>query len=249
MYQDFAAVYDRLMSRVDYPAWAARYVKLLDLAGVKQGGNVLEAACGTGNLSIHLAKQYRLTAGDISQEMLSRAVVKARAQGLQIPFLRQDMRSLQAHRLQDAVIAGCDGVNYLLTPEDLRRFLSSAFHVLKPGGALAFDVSTSYKLRRVLGNKPQVLQEDDICYLWENAWQPQGRKLHMSLAVFVLQPEGTWQRVDETQVQRAWTVAQLRRALASHGFGEIQVFGEHGLLPPAAKDQRIYVLAVKTEAR
>ena len=47
MYADFA-VYDRLMQDVDYAAWAAFYMALLDSLGVSPGAAVAECACGTG---------------------------------------------------------------------------------------------------------------------------------------------------------------------------------------------------------
>lgn len=247
MYREFASVYDRLMSQVDYAQWAAYYKRLLLQLGVNDGARVLEAACGTGNLSIHLAKDYQLTAGDSSAEMLSRAAEKAKSKGLKIPFLQQDMRSLHAHRLQDAVIAACDAVNYLLSPEDLRRFFSGAAKVLRPGGVLAFDVSTVYKLQHILGNKPQVHLEDDICYLWENAWQSQGKKLHMNLAVFTLGAKECWQRINETQVQRAWTITQLKQGLNVNGFSQIGVFGEFTMDPPTRTAQRVHLVAAKSE--
>ena len=59
MYGSFASVYDRLMKDVDYAAWAVHYSQLLALAGIGEGAVVMEAACGTGSLSLHLAERYR----------------------------------------------------------------------------------------------------------------------------------------------------------------------------------------------
>ena len=41
-------------------------------------------------------------------------------EGMNIPFVQQDMRSLNLHKPVDAVLATCDGVNYLMTDEDLQ---------------------------------------------------------------------------------------------------------------------------------
>ena len=67
-----------------------------------------------------------------------------------MPFVQQDMRALNLHRPMDAVLATCDGVNYLLTEEDLLSFFRAAHRAIKPGGALIIDVSTPYKLQHVL---------------------------------------------------------------------------------------------------
>ncbi len=245
MYGDFASVYDRLMGEVDYPAWAAHYQGLMAARGVPPGARVLEAACGTGSLSIPLAGHYQLLPGDISQEMLSRAALKARDLGLQLPFVSQDMRSLSAHRPVEAVVCGCDGVNYLLTKTDLRRFLESAYGVLAPGGVIAFDLSSFYKLSQTLANNTLGLQEGDIRYLWQNAWQPRSRLLSLQLSIFVRQPEGLWRLIEENQTQRAWQQEEITQALEATGFEHIACYGGLSLKKPASKDQRLHFAAQK----
>ena len=74
-------------------------------------------------------------------------------------------------------MAGCDGVNFLLSLKDLRRFLDSAHQALAPGGVIAFDISSHDKLSRVLGNNTLGIREEDICCLWQNAWQPASRRV------------------------------------------------------------------------
>ena len=147
MYGDFARVYDRLMWEVDYAGWADYYASLLDLADVPRGSAVVECACGTGSLTLSLSGQYRMTGVDISQEMLSVAADKLRAAGRQVPLIRQDMQRLTLHRPQDAVLCTCDGVNYLTGDKALGAFWLPPMPRLRPGGALAFDVSSLHKLR------------------------------------------------------------------------------------------------------
>lgn len=245
MYADFALVYDRLMAEVDYPAWAAHYRRLLSECGVSDGALVLEAACGTGSLTIPLARHYRLLPSDVSEEMLSVAAKKARAAGLTLPFLRQDMRKLSSHKPADAVICGCDGVNYLLGKEALGAFFRSAHQVLKPGGVLAFDLSSRDKLSRVLGQEPQVLRDHDICYIWENAWDEASSLLQLSLSIFARDADGRYTRIEEEQVQQAYTEEELRTALAGAGFTRIQCYGNYTLDKPAANAQRLHITAIK----
>jgi len=251
MYGDFAAVYDRLMREVDYPAWAEHYRGLLAARGVPEGARVLEAACGTGSLTLPLARHYRLLPGDRSPEMLSRAALKAKDAGLSLPFIAQDMRTLSAHRPVEAVVCGCDGVNYLLSPADLRRFLQSAHDTLAPGGAIAFDISSFHKLSQVLGNSTLGLKEEDICYLWQNAWHPRSHRLSMQLSIFVRQqhPEETWRMIEETQVQRAWEEEEVIQGLSEAGFENISCFGGMTLSKPAPQDIRLHFAATKPHVR
>lgn len=247
MYTDFAGVYDRLMADVDYDAWAMYYRDLLSRCGVTNGTAVLEPACGTGNLSVRLARHYRLQPSDASVKMLSIAAKKARDAGLLLPFVHQDMRRLRAHRPADAVICACDGVNYLLTPSALGSFLSAARAALRPGGALAFDVSSVDKLSRVLGSQPQLYRADDICYLWENAWDASSSLLQLSLSIFVRRADGAYDRINEEQTQRGWEEDELRAALSEAGFGSICCYGNFTSSPPQPNAQRLHLTALKEE--
>ena len=149
MYTGFAEIYDELMTDVDYDAWADFYCKMMEGFGIR-GGKLAECACGTGGLTLRLFRHgFHVTGVDLSQDMLWRAAQKARAQGMAIPFVRQDMRQLRLHRPMDAVLATCDGVNYLLDDVDVLEFFSSAYQALRPGGGLFFDISTPHKLRDV----------------------------------------------------------------------------------------------------
>ena len=246
MYGDFAAVYDRLMEDVDYAAWAAHYRDLLSRRGVPDGALVLEAACGTGSLTIPLARHYQVQPSDLSPEMLSVAAKKAREAGLILSFVRQDMRALSAHRPAQGLICGCDGVNYLLSKADLRRFLQSARQALAPGGVLAFDISSFYKLSQVLGNNTHGLREEDICYLWQNAWQPGSRKLSMALSIFVRRDEDNWRMIEEIQTQRAWRQEEVEAALQEAGFADIVCFGDMSLKKPAKQAHRLHFAATRT---
>jgi ubiquinone/menaquinone biosynthesis C-methylase UbiE len=247
MYGSFASVYDRLMKDVDYTVWAAHYGRLLALAGIGEGAVVLEAACGTGSLSLHLAERYHLLPSDLSEEMLSCAALKAREKGFKLTFLRQDMRRLSVHRPADALVCACDGVNYLLTVDDLRRFLRAANQALRPGGALAFDISSFYKLSRVLGQTLQGLIEDDISYIWFNDWRESSHRLHMQVTVFARRADSAWERIDETQTQRAWTREEIETVLRGQGFGQISCFGGMSIEKPGPKAERLHFLAVKQQ--
>ena len=63
-YSEFAEVYDSLIYDMPYETWA-------DFIEKNSSGDVLELACGTGNLTKLLAKRRSVTALDISPEMLS----------------------------------------------------------------------------------------------------------------------------------------------------------------------------------
>ncbi len=245
MYGDFSRVYDRLMADVDYDAWAEFYHGLLSASGIPENGSVLEAGCGTGSMTVRLARHYRVLPGDLSGEMLTRAAEKARGQGFDLSFLCQDMRCLQAHRPVDAVISACDGVNYLLGEKDLLRFLRTANDVLRPGGAIAFDISSAHKLMKVLGDRPRIHREQDLCYFWENRWNGRSRRLLMRLSIFTRRNDGAWDLIEETQTQRAWEKEEIVKALKAEGFASIRCVSGQDFSPSVQRGQRLHFCAKK----
>lgn len=243
MYQDFAEIYDRLMDNVEYGRWAEYYVRLLSIYGVREG-RVCECACGTGNLTIPLQRSgFQMTGVDLSQEMLWQAAQKARKQGMAIPFVKQDMKALNLHRPMDAVLATCDGVNYLITDEDLKSFFRAAWRAIRPGGALIFDVSTPHKLRDQLGNGLICEDTEDITYFWQNRWHERTRTTEMNLCFFVREKDGKYRRMEERQVQRAWEAQELKNMLLQIGYRGICFYGDGNLNNAKETDSRWHICA------
>ena len=245
MYTGFAEVYDELMGDVDYGAWAGFYAQMMAAFGIT-GGKVCECACGTGSLTLPLQRRgFHMTGVDLSQDMLWIAAQKAREQGAAIPFVRQDMRELHLHRPMDAVLATCDGVNYLLEDRDVMAFFTSAWKALRPGGGLFFDVSTPYKLEHALGS--QIICEDleDITYLWQNRYNKKTGIIDMHLCIFVRQKDGSYRRIDEDQRQRGHSLQSLSNMLYQAGFERVFVYGNGALEAPKPSEQRWHFAALK----
>lgn len=242
-YGKFAALYDRLMRDVDREAWADYILSLL--GGAPR--TVVDCACGTGEMTIRLARGgHSVTGQDISEEMLAVAAEKARKARLKIPFIRQDMRRLSLHRSVDAVVSACDGVNYLASRAALSEFAAAAYAVLKPGGLLLFDVSSRYKLSTVLGDNTFALDETDSAYIWQNAYDPETKLIRMDLTFFVREEEGErYTRFTETHVQRAHSEREIRTALAAAGFVDITAYEAFTLEPPKETSERLQFVARK----
>ena len=76
-YSEFASVYDELMTDIPYDT----YAEIIDLAaGGIDGKRILDIGCGTGLLSVKLAKMGADVTGiDISPEMITVAEQRAHA--------------------------------------------------------------------------------------------------------------------------------------------------------------------------
>ena len=79
---------------------------------------VCDLACGTGNITIPLAKRgYDMTGVDISEDMLN--IAREKANGLDILFLNQSMTDLDLFGTMGAFLCMIDGINYILPPKSL----------------------------------------------------------------------------------------------------------------------------------
>lgn len=250
MYTAFASVYDRLMAQVDYESWADHYIKLMRLCGVPEHGKCCECACGTGSITIRLAKAgYRMTGVDLSGEMLERAMIRARENGQTIPFVCRNMTDLALPGRVHAVLATCDGVNYLTRDGEMAAFFRAANAALRPGGALIFDISTPEKLRNVLGNGTLCCDEEDCAYIWRNHFNEIKKLVSMELSIFARRADGTYDRIEEKQTQRAFDKAEITAALKAAGFGAIRYFGRMRMTAPRMNDDRWHVCAIKEEEK
>ena len=243
-YQDFAALYDELMNDVDYDAWGRYYMQLLKL-GPKD--KVAEMGCGTGSISIRLAKAgIPLLATDLSPEMIAVAQDKARASGAQVQFAVQDMTRFAVPRRVHAVLCACDGVNYLTDLKQVKACFAHVFEALRPGGRFAFDISAPAKLNGMAG---QMYGEDreDVTYLWMNERNDEKHTLEMNLAFFVKQDSGLYKRFSERHVQRIHQPEELIALLEQAGFTDISAYSGMTLEPCTARDERIHFIAHKPQ--
>lgn len=243
MYSAFATIYDQLMDDVNYPAWAEYYIELLGRAGVRPQ-RLCDCACGTGAMSVEFAlRGMKVTGADISGEMLEQAQARARQSGVQVMFIEQDMCALTLPRPVDALVCACDGVNYLLNDDRLNRFFARAHEAIRPGGALAFDVSSAWKLEHVLGNGFFGEERDDVAYLWQNRFDPVGRTVTMDLTFFVREKGDLYRRFTEVHTQKAHDADHLAHLLRAQGFSDVRVYGDRTFEGPGEEEQRIHFVA------
>ena len=244
-YSGLAGWYDVLMDDVDYPAWADYYLKLLQRAGVSPA-RLCDCACGTGAMSVEFAARgIRVTGADLSGEMLEKAQARAREKGVMAMFVKQDMCQLQMPRPVDALVCACDGVNYLISDDRLNAFFKNAHAAIRPGGALAFDISSAWKLEHTLGSNFFGEDRDDVTYLWFNRFDESARTVTMELAFFVREKDGRYRRFDEIHVQKAHEAAHIEALLRENGFRDIQIFGDKTFEPPEKDAPRIHFLAAR----
>lgn len=138
---------------------------------VGPGMNVLDVACGTGNLAVPAARTGATVTGlDIAPNLLEQARARAAQEGLQIRFDEGDAEAMPYADASFDVVMSMFGAMFAPRPDVLATELA---RVLKPGGTLAmanwnpasftgrmFRVSAQH-LPPPTGVKPPVLWGDE----------------------------------------------------------------------------------------
>ncbi len=247
MYQEFAGVYDRMMSEIPYDKWFERLDKLI--AG-RFGRRcfVCELGCGTGEMTGRFSDAgYEVAGIDISPDMLALAADKKK-KGQNILYLNQDMTDFSLHKPADVVLCICDSINYLLKEQELYETFRCVRENLAEGGLFVFDMKTSYCYEKVLGNTVRVEDADDYTVIWENTYDPEPGINEYALTIFVRHEDGGYERTDECHCQRAYGQAVVEELLARAGLRLCGVYGADLQRQPGAEDERIYYVAEPMEA-
>ena len=105
-----------------------------------KSARILELCCGTGRLTIPIAKDsYDITGVDITPSMLAQAEVKASEAGLDIDFVEGDIRTLDLPETFDLIFIPFNSIHHLYNNEDLFKAFNVVKKHLKEGGRFIFD--------------------------------------------------------------------------------------------------------------
>lgn len=244
MYSDFAYVYDRLMQDVNYSEWADYIECLFDRYSKSKPELVLDMACGTGSLTLELAKRgYDMTGIDMSPDMLSCAVEKSAGIDPAPLWVCQDMREFELYGTMDAILCTMDSLNYVQDPSELKGIFKLIKNYLNPGGLFIFDMNTPYKLEHILGNHLFYEILEDVTYLWRNEYCSETKICSFDLTFFVREAQDTYRRLDEEQQQKAWTKVEIQGLLHEAGLELLDLLDAFTQSPPVETSERFFYVA------
>ena len=129
-----ASIYDGMNTNIDdlpfYKRWLSK----------NKDARILELCCGTGRLTIPLAKEgFDITGVDITASMLEKATIKAAEANLNIKFIEADMRALDLPQQYDLIFIPFNSIHHLYTNDDLFQTLQTVKKHLKKDGLFIFD--------------------------------------------------------------------------------------------------------------
>lgn len=137
-FADVAMNYDNYLKTLGrYDGFEEFYLSLAKEYG--QGG-VIDIACGTGALTIPLAKAgYDVTGLDLSAPMLNETRKKLEKEQLQAKLITGNMVDFSIDRRFSLAVIARSGFMHLLTPSDQRQALLNIKNHLIDGGVLTLN--------------------------------------------------------------------------------------------------------------
>jgi len=232
-YSVLADFYDKLVKDEEATKQWVAYTK----QRVK-GKNILELACGSGEITLALADEgYQLDALDLSAEMISRACIKDKTG--KVRFRQGDMLDLSAYGTYDAILCYCDSINYL-QPDQLDILFGEVTRHLAENGVFLFDMHTP---ERLIEFEEPFIEEgwiDTTAYQWAIESDNQ-RIIHHFRFYFADGPV-----ISETHVQHVFDQDDVIRKLAGFSFG-VRVTSDFEE-PADHAAEKYFICAVKGES-
>lgn len=248
IYQGLARIYDTLMEGVDYEGWA-KYIQTLVQNYDQEPTSALDIACGTGSTSVPLSKLgWRVTGIDISGAMLQQARRKAGEAKEDIIFLQQDVCNLEFSREFDLITCFQDGLNYLLSSEELGQAFLSVYRHLCPGGLFIFDLNLVEKYALFALGETSFIDEEEFSLIYETSYIKDSEVWEIKVTGFVRE-EQFYSKFKETHREKHHRLEDVKKMLAQIGFSRVDTYDAFSLDSPRSESRRIFIVAQKDEGR
>lgn len=239
-----AEIYDYLMQSVDYQGWCEYVEKLIEKYRIKVG-RLLDLACGTGTSTLPFAqKGYYVVGVDYSEEMISLAREKAGKGFPGASFEVGDLRSLELQGHFSLALHYQDGLNYLLTEEELNKAFHNISCHLESGGYFIFDLNFpgfySKKERESFW-----VDEENFTMAWESCFNDISRVRDMVLLVFVKREDGSYRKFRESHREKEHSREEVEEGLKQAGFVLKEVLPTLDWRVPRESDSRLTFVAQK----
>lgn len=245
IYDLLAPFYDKINADIDYSLWADFIEDIVEKYGSRYPELWLDLGCGTGKMTLELARRGRdMTGVDYSPEMLNIARDLADDEGLSnILWLCQDIRDFELYGTVDVCISCLDTINHLITPKDLDKCLSLVHNYLAPDGLFIFDINGKYKFENIYADNSYVMEEDGAMCIWQNYYNESTNKCNFYISLFEQRGDGLYERYDEEQTERMYTLRSIKKHLQDNSLEYIGAFSDYGFTPASDESERIYIVA------
>lgn len=244
IYDLLAPFYDAINEEIDYKKWADFIERILDKECKSKPELVLDLGCGTGKMTLELARRgYDMTGIDYSPEMLDIARSEAERMGYNVLWLCQDMCEFELYGTVDAAVCCLDCINHLESAEDLQNCFSLVHNYLIPDGIFIFDINGKHKFENIYADNTYTMEENGGFCVWENDYDPESKMCDFYITLFKECKGGKYERFDEVQTERMYTLSEIKNALEKCNLEFLSAYGDLDFSPGNDDNERIYIVA------
>ena len=148
-----------------------------------------------------------------------------------VNYFVADLTKLEKYGSFDFITIINDGINYV-SQDKLEKTFKGLYKNLKKGGVLLFDISSKYKLEKVLANNLFGEDYEEFSYLWFNKLYQD--KIEMDLSFFIKKGE-YYVKQEEKHTQYIHSVENVLKIASNVGFEILEADQE-------ADKQRLYFI-------
>lgn len=241
-YIGFAQVYDEFMDNVDYHQWCDFAIKLLQKNG-KKDCDLVEIGCGTGSATMFFADAgYRMTAIDISEEMLQIAMDKKTDQD--IVYVLQDAAKLELPGKAPAMVSVGDSMNYITEYDNFVQVLKRVNKYLEDDGIFIFDLKTR-KYFSDIGESVIAEDREECSFIWDNYFDEETNINEYYLSIFVRGEDGRYDKYEEEHYQRGYWINEVKEAVRQAGLKVIDIYEAFSDNEGREENDRVYFVVGK----
>jgi SAM-dependent methyltransferase len=205
----------------------------------------VDAGSGTGFHALLLAQLgVRVTAVDLSGNMLARLREHAAEMGLPVATLQAPFAELPAHVKEpvDAVVCLGNSLAHLPSPEELARALESFARITRPGGIL-FAQLMNYE--RILSSRTRVLSvREESGTVFVRFYDFLGETIRFNV-MRILRAATKPEAEISSMMLRPVLLEELRRHLEESGFTNVRAYGSVAMEEYAPADSRDLVVLAR----
>lgn len=200
---------------------------------------ILDLACGHGRHSNLLARAgHDVTGVDLTEGFLTLARTSAEKLGVEVTYVRSDMREISYTNEFDRVLLLYTSFGYF-NDDDNARVLKNVFRALKPGGVFCFDghnrdITMKDHRPYFVKEKGEDLLIDRITFDSET-----GRMTNRRIMI----RNGV--RKDTPFSIRFYNPQEITQLLGSVGFEDVKIFGGYDGKPLSENLNQMVITAVK----
>ena len=236
----FTDLYRRvgLEDKLDFGPIEAKAVK--KALKLRKGNKVLDICCGIGRHAVPLAEMgLRVTGLDYNASYLRRARALARRAGVEVRFIKGDMREIDFDSEFNAVVNLFTSFGYY-DDETNQRILESIARALKPRGHLMIDVMNKDWLMANY-QKWRVTESKDCILLNDHEFDPLRSRM-----------KSRWRCIKGDKViemgefeLRLYSAPELGQSIEAAGMEVVDVYGGLELEPFCRESRRLVMVGRK----